>query len=133
MKKDILQPTVEDIAVAVVLEEIEGENQWIVYLINLKKELIRNVIIVSKGYGELNGESKATSTLRFFFEEIPARDFTRVETIMDYTFGLTNEYWVSFYIGETIYDKQFIFLPETISDTNFTQIPLLNVKGVMIR
>lgn len=133
MKKDIQAPAVEDIVVAVVLEEEEGESRWNVYLVNLKGDPIRNVIIVSKGYGEMDGEARQTSTLRFFFEEIPALDFTRVETIMDYTFGLNNEYWVSFYIGDTIYDKRYIFLPETINETNFTKIPLLNVEGVMIR
>lgn len=133
MKKDITLPTVEDIAVAVILEEEEGENRWNVYLVNLKDTDITNVMIVSKGYGEIEGEHRETSTLRFFFPEIPAGDFTKVETIMDYAFGLTNEYWLSFYIGETIYDKRYIFLPETINEKNFTKVPIIGVEGVMIR
>ena len=133
MKKDIERPEVEDIAMAVVLEEIDGENVWNVFLVNLHIVPIKNVIVTSKGYGELDGEAKKTSTLRHFFEEIPDLEFTRVEPIMEDTFGLTNEYWVSFYIDDKIYDKQYIFLPETINPNNFTKIPLLNVEGVMIR
>lgn len=133
MKKDIISPTVEDIAIAVILEEEEGENRWNVYLINLKDTDIRNVMIVSKGYGEINGESRETSTLRFFFDEIPAGDFTKVETIMDFAFGLSNEYWLSFYIGDTIYDKRYVFLPETISEKNFTKVPIIGIEGVMIK
>jgi len=133
LKKDIERPEVEDIAMAVVLEEIEGENVWNVFLVNLHIVPIKNVIVTSKGYGELNGEVKKTSTLRHFFEEIPDLEFTRIEPIMEDTFGLTNEYWVSFYIDDKIYDKQYIFLPETINPKNFTKIPLLNVEGVMIR
>ncbi len=133
MKKDIERPEVEDIAMAIVLEEIDGENVWNVFLVNLHIVPITNVIVTSKGYGELDGEVKKTSTLRHFFEEIPDLEFTRVEPIMEDTFGLTNEYWISFYIGDKIYDKQYIFLPETINPKNFTKIPLLNVEGVMIR
>ena len=90
-------------------------------------------MIVSKGYGEINGESRETSTLRFFFDEIPAGDFTKVETIMDFAFGLSNEYWLSFYIGDTIYDKRYVFLPETISEKNFTKVPIIGIEGVMIK
>jgi hypothetical protein len=133
MKKDIIAPEVEDVIVAVILEEEEGENRWNVYLVNLRIEPITNVMIVSQGYGELNGEAKKTSVLRFMFKEIPDLEYTKVETIMDFTFGLTNEYWLSFYIGDTIYDKRYIFLPETINEKNFTNVPLLNVPGVMIR
>lgn len=52
---------------------------------------------------------------------------------MENTFGLTNEFWVSFYINDKIYDKQYIFLPETINLKNLTKIPILNAEGVMIR
>ena len=133
MKKDIDHPAVEDVAVAVILEEVDGENVWNVYLLNLKDVPIKNVLIVSKGYGEIEGEHRQTSTLRFFFDEIPAQEYGKIEPIMDFTFGLSNEYWVSFYIDEVIYDKRYIFLPETINEKNFTKIPLIEVEGVMIR
>jgi hypothetical protein len=133
LKKDIERPEVEDIAMAIILENENGVNVWNVFLINLHIVSIKNVIVTSKGYGEYKGEVKKTSTLRHFFEEIPALEFTRVEPIMENTFGLTNEFWVSFYIDDKIYDKQYIFLPETINEKNFTNVPLLNVEGVMIR
>jgi hypothetical protein len=118
---------------AVILEEEDGQNVWNVFLINLHIVPIKNVIVTSRGYGELDGKRRETSTLRHFYEEIPDLEFTRVEPIMENTFGLTNEYWVSFYIDGKVYDKKYVFLPETISEQNFTMIPLLNVPGVMIR
>ena len=133
MKKDIEHLEVEDLAMAIVLEEENGQNVWNVFLINLHIVPIKNIIVTSRGYGELNGEIKKTSTLRHFFEELPELEFTRVEAIMENTFGLTNEFWVSFYINDKIYDKQYIFLPETINLKNFTKIPILNAEGVMIR
>ena len=133
MKKDIEHLEVEDLAMAIVLEEENGQNVWNVFLINLHIVPIKNIIVTSRGYGELNGEIKKTSTLRHFFEELPELEFTRVEPIMENTFGLTNEFWVSFYIKDKIYDKQYIFLPETINSKNFTKVPILNAEGVMIR
>ena len=133
MKKDIEHLEVEDLAMAIVLEEENGQNVWNVFLINLHIVPIKNIIVTSRGYGELNGEIKKSSTLRHFFEELPELEFTRVEPIMENTFGLTNEFWVSFYINDKIYDKQYIFLPETINLKNFTKIPILNAEGVMIR
>ncbi len=133
MKKDIEHLEVEDLAMAIVLEEENGQNVWNVFLINLHIVPIKNIIVTSRGYGELNGEIKKTSTLRHFFEELPELEFTRVEPIMENTFGLTNEFWVSFYINDKIYDKQYIFLPETINLKNVTKIPILNAEGVMIR
>lgn len=133
MKKDIISPAVENVVMAVILEDENGQNVWNVFLINLDIVPIKNVIVTSRGYGELNGQRRETSTLRHFYEEIPSLEFTRVEPIMENTFGLTNEFWVSFYIDRQVYDKKYVFLPESISEKNFTQIPLLNVAGVMIR
>jgi hypothetical protein len=89
--------------------------------------------VSSKGYGEVEGEQVKTSVLRHFFDEIPAGSFQKIEAIIEDVFKLSNEYWVSFYIGDLIHDKKFIFLPETINEENFTSIPLLGKRGVMIR
>ena len=48
-------------------------------------------------------------------------------------FGLSNEYWVSFYLSKKMYDKKYIFLPESIKEENFSIVPVLNKRGVMIR
>jgi len=36
-------------------------------------------------------------------------------------------------MDKTIYDKKFLFLPESIQENNFVTIPFLNKKGVMIK
>lgn len=134
MRKDIIHPVVEDIALAVVKEENElAQTEWNVYIINLKKEAITGVLISSKGYGLVNEESVKTSVLRHFIEEIPAQSFAKVELIIEDVFGLSNEYWVSFYQNKMMYDKKYVFLAESIKEDYFTTIPLLNKKGVMIK
>jgi hypothetical protein len=51
---------------------------------------------------------------------------------LEAVFGLTNEYMLSFWVNDVMYDKKFIFLPETIQEKNMRLIPQLGVKGVMI-
>jgi hypothetical protein len=134
MIKDLPDNEVKDIAVAVALEGESSESKtWYVYLINLKKEPIENVLITSKGYGEKDGEQVKTSVFRHMFPLVEGNSFKAIELIDEHTFGLNNEYWVSYYIGTEIYDKKFIFLPESIVDSNFIKLPLLNKPGVMIK
>ncbi|MNK63203.1 hypothetical protein D3C87_824140 [compost metagenome] len=134
MKADLPENTVEDIAMAVVLmSETPEVKNWTVYLVNLKNEAITNVLISSKGYGEKDGKQVKTSVLRHFIGDMDAQSFSGVEAIDPEVFGLTNEYWLSYYIDGTIYDKKFIFLPESIIDSNLIKIPLVNRPGVMIK
>jgi hypothetical protein len=133
MKKDLPDNNVKDIAIAVALERESIESKiWYVYLINLKKVAIENVLITSKGYGEKNGEQVKTSVLRHMIPIVEANGFKLIEPIDEETFGLNNEYWLSYYIDGNIYDKKFIFLPESIVDSNFIKLPVLNKPGVMI-
>jgi hypothetical protein len=136
MKEDIDFPKVEDIIVTVVRESDKGfEDEWNVYLVNLKPIKLTGILVSSRGYGAdtLSGEKIKTSTMRHFIEEVTPRSFVKIEQIIEDVFALTNEYWVSFYLGSKIYDKKFIFLAESIKEDNFIQIPILNKKGVMIR
>jgi hypothetical protein len=131
MKKDIEIPKVENIAMAVVKEN--DSDEWFAHLINLKPEQIHHILVVSKGYGMQEGEDVKTSVLRHYWEELDGNSFLKVEPIMPKLFGISNEYWVSFYIDRTIYDKKYIFLPETIIDNNLTDIPVIGKKGIMIK
>jgi hypothetical protein len=133
MKAEDLIHRAEDIAVAVVPELVEDQNGWMVYLVNLKNAAIENVLVSSKGYGEIDNRNLRTSELRHYIEKLEAHKFSKIEPIIEDVFGLANEYWVSFYVNKTIYDKKFVFLPESINESNFVTIPFLNKKGVMIR
>lgn len=134
MKKDLPENIVEDVAIAVALvSETPEVKNWTVYLVNFKNEPITNVLITSKGYGEKDGKQVKTSLLRHSIGDVAAQSHAGVEAIDPAVFGLTNEYWLSYYIGNTIYDKKFIFLPESIVEDNLIRIPVLNKPGVMIK
>jgi hypothetical protein len=133
MRKDIHIPKVEDVSMAVV-KETEGEMpEWGVYLINKKDVDLKNIIVASKGYGTLNDQEVKTSTLRHFFDELSAKSFQKVEKIMPDVFGLNNEYMLTFYIDQLIYDRKYIFVPDSIVETNLIQIPLIDKPGILIK
>jgi hypothetical protein len=133
MKKDLPENIVEDISIAVVLEsEAPDSKSWNVYLVNLKDEPIETVLVSSKGYGQKDGKEVKTSILRHSIGNLDAKDYALIEAIDEQVFGLTNEYWLSYYIKGTIYDKKFIFLPESIVESNLIRIPVVNKPGVMI-
>ena len=133
MKKDLPENLVQDIGIAVVLESDSPQGRsWNVYLINLKDTPLQTVLISSKGYGLKDGVDVKTSVLRHSMGDVPAKGTARVEAIDEQVFGLTNEYLLSFYIGNEIYDKKYIFVPESIVETNMVRIPLLNKPGILI-
>ena len=133
MKADIIRPEVTEIGVAVIKERNEeGVEVWNSYLLNLKDHRIEGVLVSSKGYGKINGDQRETSMLRHFLDEMAGKTFKKIEPITEEVFGLFNEYWVSFYDGGKMYDKKYIFVPEAISEQNFTEIPLIGLRGVLI-
>lgn len=135
MKKDIPNIKVEDLAIAIVPREEtqDEESLWDVYVINLKEETLQNVLINSRGYGNLEGEKVKTTTLRYFYDEIPPMEIVKIEPIQTKLFGITNEYWISFSLNDYMYDKKYVFVKGSIDESNFTRIPFLNQRGVMIR
>ena len=109
MKKDIDFSPVTGVKLAIAKEETATGTEWAVYIINLNLIELRNVMITSKGYGEINGEVKKTSTLRHMLEELGEQSVAKVEPIDPAVFVLNNEFWVSYYIMDQIFDKKFIF------------------------
>jgi hypothetical protein len=136
MREELLGPKVENVAVAVV-EQIDEDNNtnYYTYLVNLRDDIMEGIIITSCGYGENvnTGEKVQTSTLRHCIELLLPNEAAKIEPIMEEVFGLTNEYWVSFWVNDVMYDKKFLFLPETIQDKNMKKIPQLGVNGVIIQ
>lgn len=135
MKKDIPQLKVEDVAIAIVPRNngTTDEELWDTYLVNMKDTTIKSVLINSKGYGSIEGEKMRTTVLRHFFEEVGPTQVVMIEPIQKKLFGLTNEYWVSFLYEDYMYDKKYVFVRGSINEMNFTKIPYLDRKGVMIK
>jgi hypothetical protein len=136
MKKDIELRKVEDLIIAIAprLPDEEGSDLfWDSYLINLKDEPLRSVLVATRGYGEIDGETRKTATFRHFWEELGPLDMVRIEPIDKNLFVLANEFWVSFSHEDYLYDKKYVFVSGSLSEDYFMDIPFLDRKGVMIR
>ena len=81
----------------------------------------------------LNQKKVNTSTLRHFFDVIKGQSYQLIEPISEDVFGLSNEYFVTFYIDNIIYDKKFVFVPDAIKDEHFTKVRIIQKEGVLIK
>ena len=133
MLKDIKQESYEGVAVAVVHElNDEMEMVWNVYAINYTQHLMYGVLVSSKGYGIIDGEEKKTSALRHFLDEIPALSYIKIEPIQAELFLISNEYWMSYYIQNKIYERKYVFEPNSVSEENLETVSLLNKPGILL-
>jgi hypothetical protein len=132
MIRDIEVPTVANVTVAIARKKSPGESEeWLVYLINRNEFPIENTLVASNGYGEKDGEKQQTSILRHFLQTVSPKSFAMIEPIQQDVFHLNNEYWVSYYIGNKIYDKRFVFVPDTICEANLTFVKELGMDAVL--
>ena len=132
MKNDIDFPKVEKVGVCAIPEADDGKVSWRVHIINLLDEDLTNILVSTRGYGKKEDDKVKTSELRHYFEDLKARSSRPIEVITPELVGLNNQYWVSFYIDKAIFDKKFIFLPDTLLEKNLIDIPVLNQKGILI-
>lgn len=135
MKKDIIIPEVENVFLAAVQEWNDDfmEKVWYVYLINDSDFQLDGVMVVSKAFGTLDGEMKKTSLLRHAFVEVPAVSVVKIEMIEKSVLALNNEFMVTFFIGNTLYDKKYIFKANSINESEMEEVPLLFVDGIIVK
>ena len=132
MKEDIDFPTVEKVGFCATPNAGDPEQGWQIHLINTLESTITNVLVATRGYGKKDDKEVKTSTLRHFFEEVPAQSSKPVELVTTELTGLSNEYWLSFYADGKLYDKKFVFVAESLVSDNLTNLPLLKEKGILI-
>ena len=135
MKIDITIPEVENVFLAAVQEWSDDfmEKVWYAYLVNDSDFNLDSVMVVSKAFGTIDGEMKKTSVLRHAFVEVPAVSVVKIEMIEKSLLVLNNEFMVTFFIGNTLYDKKFIFRSNLINENNTEEVPILFVEGIMVK
>jgi hypothetical protein len=131
MLKDIQETISEGVTLAAVYE-LDSEQQmvWNIYLLNYKDNPIESVLIMSRGYGEQDNKPVTTSTLRHFVEKIPEQSVARVEPIDEGVFGLVNEYMITYYEGNVLFEKKFVFDSYSISIKNLQFITFIGQQGI---
>ncbi len=131
MKKDIIIPEVESVHVAVVHEynDIYKTQDWNAYIINDKDVDLEVVLIVTSGYSD----KKMTSIFRKKLDVLPKKSYAKIELMQEELFALNNEFRVTFFEGNTMYEKTYLFRKNTINEKALQTIPLMTVKGVLVK
>lgn len=134
MKKDITIPKVENVFLAAIQQWNDDfmQKTWYAYLINDSDFELDSVMVVSKAFGTLDGEMRKTSTLRHAFMKVPAVTAVRIEMIEDSVLALHNEFMVTFFIGDTLYDKKYTFVAGSIDEDRTEEVPVLFEDGVIV-
>jgi hypothetical protein len=131
MKKDINIPEVKNVYIAVVHEynDIYKTHDWNAYIINDKKVDLEVVLLVTNGYSE----NKITSTFRKKLDILPAKSYAKIELMQEDLFALNNQFKVTFFEGNTMFDKTYLFRKNTINKKALQPIPLMEVRGVLVK
>lgn len=131
MKKDIQIPKVEGVYVAVVNEynDIYKTQDWNAYIINDKDVDLDVVLIVTSGYSE----TKMTSIFRKKLDVLPKKSYAKIELMQEDLFAINNEFKVTFFEGNTMFEKTYLFRKNTINEKSLQTIPLMKVKGILVK
>lgn len=131
MQKDIEIPKAENVHVVAVKEFDKDftEQQWYIYVVNNREDEISMVLVVSRG----NSEDKKTSTIRQNLGDIESRSSKKIEFISSEVLGFTNEYLLTFFAENKLYERKFVFKPNSISEEKLTEIPIMQSEGILAK
>jgi len=131
LKKDIQIPEVKDVHVAVVQEEHpEYKTQdWNAYIINNSDVDLETVLIVSQGYTD----KKITPPMRHTITMLPARSYAKIEYLQEKVLELNNSFKITFFEGNKMYDKSYLFRKNTINKKALQTLPLMQFQGVLVK
>ena len=131
MKKDIEIPIAKDVFIVMIHEwneEFLGKD-WNAYIINNRTTLIEMVMVVSKGYDD----ERKTSTMRHAIPVVSAKSFAKIEVVQEDVLALNNEFFVTFYADNKLYEKRFIFDKHSVNENNLVSIPIIEKEGVFAK
>lgn len=131
MRKDIEIPKVKNVHIVAVYEwdnEFTGQD-WNIYVVNNRKDEISIVLVMSRG----NNEDQKTSTLRHNLGNLPPKTSAKVELISPEVFGFTNEYLLTFFADNKLFERKYIFEPNSISEENLVEIPVMESEGILAK
>ena len=84
------------------------------------------VVIVIKGYND----TKETATMRKKVDLLAANSYAKIEWMLPNLFELTNQFQVTFFADNTLYEKTFVFPKNTIKEGSLRMIPSIKKRGV---
>lgn len=132
MKKDIEIPVVKDIEIAVVKEFNEDylQDSWYAYLFNNSALPMEAIMVVSRAEGTIDGEKRNSSLFRHAFKSLEPNESQKVELLDEAIFQLDNTFMLTFFQEGKLYDKNYLFPANSISEEKLTELPFTSKKGI---
>lgn len=130
MKKDIQIPKVTNLYLVIVPEynEVFKQDDWNVYIVNDKDIDIEMVLINSKGF---DGQ-RETALMKHKIENLPAKSAVKFELMVPEVLSLTNEFKITFFENNKLYDKVFIAKKNSLKKSALRMVKALGKKGIII-
>jgi hypothetical protein len=131
LKKDIEIPESKGIYLAAVREKNEESQsmEWNAYLINDSGTSIEMALIVAKGFDKM----ESTSTMRHSIKLLPAKSFAKIEFLQDELLRLNNQFFVTYFAGDKMYEKTFLFPKNSINEAAIKELPVIKKQGVLVK
>lgn len=131
MKKDIEIPIAKDVYVAIVHEWNKEflSKDWNAYIINNRTSRIDMVLIVSKG----SDGDKKTSVMRHAIGVVDPKSFEKIELVQEEVLALNNEFFVTYYADNKLYEKRFEFKKNMVKEDSLVQIPIIEKEGIFAK
>lgn len=131
MRGDIEIPVVKNVYIAIVKEWNKEflSKDWNSYIINDRNTTIEMVLVVTKGYDD----TRKTSLLRHGIGSIPPQSFAKIEMLQEEVLEMNNEFSVTFFSENKLYDKKYIFEKNSISEKSCEFIPILKKSGILVK
>lgn len=129
MKKDIEIPVAKDVHVALIHEWNADflSKDWNAYVINGRKEPIDMVLVVSKGFES----DRMTSTMRHSIGSVGPNSFKKIEMVQEDVLALNNEFFVTFFADDTLFEKRFVFPKNSVKQSALKSIPVIERDGIL--
>ena len=132
MRSDIVVPKADHLHMAAFQEwneELDAQ-VWYVYLVNPTEMTFEQLLVVSKAFGIKNKEQVTTSRLRHGYAQLPPKTAIRVEMLTEEVLPLQNEFMLTYFYENTLYDRTFVFKPNSINVKATRTIEVIEKMGV---
>ena len=74
-----------------------------------------------------------TPPMRHSIANLPAKSYDKIEFLQEKVLELNNTFKVTFFDGNQMFDKTYLFRKNTIKQKALQNIPLMEVKGVLMK
>lgn len=129
MKKDIEIPKAEGVKLLAVKEFHKelGEKVWNIFLYNAGSRVMDTVMIVLRG----SSEDRQTSVMRKSLNRLEPGSYARLEFLREELLGFKNEYLITYFDQDKMYEKNFLLAPGTIKEDHIKPIEETGLSGIV--